>query len=205
MVNLKRILFSCLLLLLPLTACARSGKAIDGKVVEQGSHKPIPNAIVIARWHGTVSALVDAQTVCMHVEFATTDAQGNYRLPSWRKPSTMGPVFDVQPTVTAHKPGYRLAEEYPETTPMLVSFTGSRWEKLEYLKRVSNAAGCSDKKEIERNLLPLYRALYEEAKGIAVTKEDREKVETLLFGLESIEFGSMEALNRMTERRKIQK
>jgi hypothetical protein len=73
------------------------------------------------------------------------------------------------------------------------------------LNRVSGATGCSDKKEIEQNLIPLYGALFEEAKGISVTKEDREKVETLLFGLESLEFGSMEALNRMTERRKMQK
>ena len=188
------------LALLPLTACALSGKAIEGKVVEQGTHKPIPNAIVIARWHGTVSALVDAQTVCVHVESATTDAQGNYRLLPWRKSSTMGPVFDVQPIVTAHKPGYRLAEEYPETTPRLVPFTGTRGERLKYLLWVLGTTSCGAQDESEKNLISLRKALYEEALKLAQTKEDQKTVEAIRYDLEILELGFKTAEQRHLER-----
>ena len=73
------------------------------------------------------------------------------------------------------------------------------------MSRLSGVARCGESGASEKNLLLLKRALYEEAKTIAVTAEDHDKVETLLFGLESLEFGSMEALNRMTERRKVKK
>ncbi len=201
---------------LPLPACALSGKAIEGTVLEEGTNKPVPEAIVIARWSGHLATFAHGKTVCYHVLSTTTDENGTYRFPAWKKKITEDWQKNVDPetvVITAHKPGYEeyrppgyvRTEEFKRNIRYLQPFTGGRGERLEYLKRVSGATGCSDKKEIERNLLPLYRALYEEAKGIAVTKEDREKVETLLFGLESIEFGSIEALNRMTERRKMQK
>jgi len=41
-----------MLLAIPLTACALSGEAIEGRVLEEGTNKPIPGAIVVVRWIG---------------------------------------------------------------------------------------------------------------------------------------------------------
>lgn len=54
-------------------------------VLDEDTHQPIKGAIVVARWVGTISALVDSQTTCYHVESTTTDAQGRYQLPAWTK------------------------------------------------------------------------------------------------------------------------
>ena len=194
-----------LLFALPLTACALSGEAIEGKVLEEGTNQPIPNAIVVARWIGTAFSFVESPTVCVHVLTTTTDAEGKYRFPAWRKESPLKGVRDVRPIVTAYKPGYQLAQSYPANNPLLKSFAGTREERLKYLERLSSATRCGEAKESEKNLLPFKKALYEEAHAIAVSKEDKEIVETLLFGLESLELGSKQALKNMQERRKQQK
>jgi hypothetical protein len=204
----RRYLLHCILLgllSLPLTACALSGGPIEGQVLEEGANQPIAGAIVVARWNGTAFSFVESPTVCVHVLTTTTDAEGKYRLPAWRKESPIKGVRDIHPTVTAHKAGYELARRYQVNNPLLTPFTGTRAERLEYLLRVSSATRCGESGASEKNLLPLKKSLYEEAKSIAKTAEDQNKVETLLFGLESLEFGSIEALNRMTERHKVKK
>jgi len=81
----------------------------------------------------------------------------------------------------------------------LQPFTGGREEKLAYLSRM--AVSCSDKKEIEINLLPLYKALYEEARNLTVTrKEDKLKVLYRLRDVERLELGSDKAWENFRQR-----
>ena len=81
-VNKIILTFSVLVLL---SACSLSGEAIDGKVIEEGSGKPIPDAIVVARWIGDLPGIADSKTVCYHVLSAKSDSQGNFDLPAWQK------------------------------------------------------------------------------------------------------------------------
>jgi hypothetical protein len=191
--------FVVVMLLAPLTACALSGKAIEGQVLEEGTNKPIPDAIVVARWQGTYSAIAETRTVCYHVETATTDAAGRFRTPAWSA-RTKGPFFSPETVIiTAYKPGYEAylpsgygrTEAYRKNIRYLKPYTGTREERLAYLSRI--AVSCSDKKEIEINLLPLYKALYEEAKGLAVTRDDKLKVLYRLRDVERLELGSDKA------------
>ncbi len=206
MSNSARPLFPLLLLLglAALPACAKdfflASPAIEGQVVEVGTDKPIPGVIVVVRWQGHVGW---TGTVCFHVETAISDGNGIYRIPAWHKPSPYGDVRGAHYPV-AYKPGYEDTVPVNDTV-RLKPFTGTRGERLGYLSRVSSATRCGESGASEKNILPLKKLLYEEARSIATTAEDQDKVETLLFGLESLEFGSIEALNRMTERRKVKK
>ncbi len=152
---------------LPLSACAVSGSGIEGQVVEQGTNNPISGAIVIARWHGTASLLVDSQTVCVHVESTVTDDQGRFHFSRWYQPPRRL-VSGVQPTATAYKPGYE-GKLFEEKIYHLKPFTGGRGERLRYLRRMSGAIGCGSSGESEKNLYLLRKAIYEEAKQIART------------------------------------
>lgn len=204
MKTFSRILSVAALAFLPLPACATAPTpAIEGKVIEEGTNKPIPGAIVVARWQESRSGIFDSQTVCVHVESATTDEQGRYHLPRYK---------GKEPTHTdSYKAGYERSPQYSATqafrthTDILKPSHSSPGERLDYLVRLSGATRCGEAGKSEQRLLPLKRALYAEASAIGTTAEDAAKVETLLFGLESLELGSMEALNRMTERRKSKK
>lgn len=215
MSTLRNILLSLVMLSgsLPLNACALSGNAIEGKVLEEGTNKPVPDAIVIARWNGTAFSFVESPSVCIHTLTTTTDAEGKYRFPAWRKESPLKGVRDVHPIVTAHKPGYEThsppgyarTEEFKQNVRYLQPFAGMREERLKYLQRVNSATGCGSASESKKNLLPLAKALYEEALGLAKTEDEKKIVNNLLFSLEIIELGYETAERRDIERRRGQK
>jgi len=189
-----------MLTLLLLTACGLSGSSVSGKVLEERTDKPIDGAIVIVRWKGYVSAIVDAQTVCVHVESATTDKRGNYKVSGWSKPSTMGPVFNVKPVVSAYKVGYGLPGNpaQKDEDVYLAPFKGTSGERLKYLQ---NRIGmeCGSRDDYVKKLIPLYRALYEEAKPLTVTREDKNIVKMLHYSVDVLELGSEDADKRLTE------
>ncbi len=197
------LIFLWLFVLLPLSACALSGGSIDGKVVEEGTNKPIPNAIVVVQWVGNLWAVVKSQTVCVHVLTTTTDAQGRFHFPGWAKASTIGPVTGVEPSITVYYPGYTLVritpppsserfsshghplEPYPlglfgikPATLYMAPFTGTRREWLEYLQRLSIATHCRSAGESEKSLLALRTALYDEARQLARPKADQKIIES---------------------------
>lgn len=193
--------FFLLLLFLPLWGCSLSGDVIEGKVIDESTGKPMAGAIVVARWLGDVLAWpADSQTVCFHVLTATTDDDGNYRMPAWRKKSEIGPVFDQQHYVNAYKFGYEFATRKPDNTVYLRPFSGTREERFEYLSRI--AESCSHRQQIEINLLPLYKALYEEARTLAITRDEKLKALYRLRDVERIELGSDQAWENFRQRQR---
>lgn len=169
-------------LALPLTACATLfGLATEGQVLEEGTNKPIPNAIVVLRWVGVVPVIGHASTACVHVESATTDKEGQYRTSAWRAPSTVGPAPIMQtrigPGASAYKPGYEYVDTKAEVV-YLKPFTGTRKERLEYLSfRVISGTSCGSAGESYKNLYRLHRAVYEEAAALAQTPEEKKLAE----------------------------
>lgn len=169
------------ILLAPMTACALSGKAIEGKVLEEGTNKPIPGAIVVARWQGHLATFAHGKTVCYHVLSTTTGENGNYRFPAWKKEVAEDWQKNVRPEdviIAAHKPGYRESERYEKNVQYLQPFTGGRGERLQYLDRVISSTSCGDK-STHQNLYRIHRAVYEEARAIAQTEEEKKQVERL--------------------------
>lgn len=173
MINLKSplLLLSLLLGLSAFAACATtftlSSEPIEGVVREEGTDKPVPEAIVVVRWQGHLGY---TGTVCYHAETTTTNAEGKYRIPAWSKPSPYGNISDRTWLSWAHKPGYQYARvQRTKRIDILQPFIGGREERLKYLRRANGATSCGSAGESEKNLYPLRKAIYEEAKQIAKT------------------------------------
>lgn len=152
-----------------------SGNAIEGRVVEAESRKPIEGAIVVVRWEGYVSALVDSQSVCVHVQTTTTDKDGRYKFPAWNKPDKRGPVKEIRPDITVYKTGYQWpdkilgkANEY-----YLTPAKGTSAEKLKFFERIVRSFGCGAAGRSGKNKYNLYKTLYNDAKPLIKTEEDK--------------------------------
>lgn len=189
--------------LFPLSACGLSGGAIKGQVLEAETNKPIPGAIVVVRWHGTWAPPAGT-SACYHVESAMTDVEGRYKTPAWTGPFKAGLIADYW-EVDVYKPGYEemkgshVVQGGKTDISYLAPFKGTREERMRALW--STGIACESAGNSARNLIPLYRALYQEASGISQTKNDRQIVDALLYELEKLELGYEEATKRMLQRK----
>lgn len=168
------------LAILFLTACVLSSCAVSGKVVEDGTNKPIAGAFVAALWEGIVSVPGHAHQVCVHIEGAITDANGKYKFDRWSK-SSSGFVSDLEPDVTSYKAGYGWPDHTSQKreVELLTPFRGTKEDRLKFLLRVVSATRCASAGSSSKNIYPMYKAIYEEAKSIAVTAEDWQTVDIL--------------------------
>jgi len=201
-------LLGVILAVFSLTACGLSGGPESGKVIDASTNEPVEGAIVVARWIGHLATWAHGSTNCYHVESTTTDESGEFHIPKWKKEYTEDWQKNVRPRyvdVTVYKPDYQFSPRQLEEQSHLKGvyyiepFKGSTEERLTYLSSV--AVSCSDKTEIEINLLTLYKSLYKEAKSLAViNKEDKLKVLYRLRDLERLELGSDKAWENFRER-----
>lgn len=185
---------------IPLTACALSGEAIEGQVLEEGTNKPIPGAIVVVRWQGRVSSFVDSHGVCYHVESATTDEQGKYQTKPWRKPREYGVSFD-HIDIDAYKPGYGHPSRLSKAMEIehLAPLRGTREETFKSI-RIAGVK-CPGAGESQKNLIPLYKTIYEQLATLALTKDEKFYANSYLNAIEEIELPEEEATRRDLERR----
>lgn len=169
---------------LSLSTCglAKSWPEQKGKVLEAGSRAPITGAIIVARWKGTRSILVDSQTDCYHVETATTNERGEYVIPAWNEGVKASMIYgDKYVSVTSYKAGYVRSQEYYKTQSqkqnidLLERFKGTAGERLEYLMHLSGLASCYGTDE--KPLFPMQKALYQEARGLAVAPQGQDSVQ----------------------------
>jgi len=181
-----------------MAACSWSGGVVKGRVLDYQTNKPIPGAIVFAYWEGHMWAVVESQTVCIHLDTTVSDDQGRYHFGAWRKPATINFVTRIHPYVLAYKPGYGDPQgiyRQPEGITYLAPFTGTREARLKYLSIWGSRTGWCERKgeDYANKLIPLYRALYSEGKSIAVTKDEKRRVSHLHYWLDSLELGDAEA------------
>lgn len=204
-------IFTMLLILNMLTACAvpKVWTPQKGQVVDWNTKEPIAEAIVVASWKGDFLAVVHSIETCYHVESTITDESGYFKIPMYMD----GPKILIGKFVSfwAFKPGYKTStykregksglyfrDDLKRNIYYLEKDHRPVKERLEYLSSISSGCGAEDGSE--KNLLVYLRALYEEAKSIAVTKEDKKKTEYILYKLEKIELGYDEAQKRHLER-----
>lgn len=154
--------------LITLTAYISAGKVWpeqSGIVLDGDTRQPIEGAVVVARWIGTLSLLVDSQTTCYHVESATTDAQGRYRIPAWAK--MPGKVGHNEVQYTAYKLGYVHTRTDRATGDQILrrDKRGVK-ERLEYMRRISSDGFCGPERNRRDQTLAFYESLYQEAISI---------------------------------------
>jgi len=213
-VRLKRSRGISIVLLLVLSGCvsmlkAGQWRAIEGRVLEVGTDKPVPGAIVIARWRGYIPVMpADSTTVCYHVESAVTDGSGWFHIPGWREGEGYGRIEGKKVFVNVYKARYQESRwklDYDLSKKgvdlrYLKPYEGSLEDRIKYLDRIEYDTRCPGANVSGRNMLRLYRALYAEASHIAVTKEDKKVLDGFRSNIEVIELGYDTALQRAIER-----
>ena len=180
-----------------------AGVPIHGKVVETGTLKPIAGAIVTARWQGIKPAPGHGVHACIHVETTMTNEKGEFRIPGWVGAPQY--IAEVETTIDAYKPGYGFPEvpSPKDEIVWLTPFKGTKGERLAQLQR--SVVSCHQAGDSKKNLLPLIKAIYEEARGLPQTPSDSKIVNNLLFTLEIIDLGYEVAERRDIERSRGQK
>jgi len=171
--------FVILFNLLSLSGCASTGGYISGQVLDADTLEPIPDVHVIINWEGSEFALVDTQTVCVHADGTLTDENGKYRFLPWIRPDRY-PVGTVGSKIYVYKPGYEEVKprRKPKDDPYLLKHVEvPRKERFEYLSHIPQRTSCHEGGESQKNIFPLYEAMYYEAKVLAVSGEEKKKLE----------------------------
>jgi hypothetical protein len=169
-----------------------SGKELRSVIVNADTGEPIPDAIVLALWFTSTGTAGGSELVCFHAGTAITNAAGEYYMSAWRQKSPYSARYERDVLIFAHKPGYRWP--YPKiaysryTTDKLVPSQDSAKERLQYLGEVGRQTRCFNAGESAEALLPLRRALLDEARSIAQS-DDNSIVEYLRERVEKIGLG----------------
>lgn len=181
------LLFLTLFFAPPLSAV--SGGFREGKVLEDGTDRAIPGAIVVVHWRNHTVARGTAG--CVHVESAITDEQGRYRLTGPQPPSAI-PSEDLEPIVTVYMSGYqqnrRRGRSVTQYLKPSVVEPKTRLDQLWHVNRMTECLAAGDGR---KNLLPLKRAIYKEALDIAETDEEKQAVNQLKLVVDAIEKGQV--------------
>jgi hypothetical protein len=176
------IILCCMFMLL---ACDKdhgysSGKELRGVVVNADTGEPIPDAIVVAKWITSTGTAGGSELVCFHAGTATTNAAGEYYIPAWRQKSPFSAKYERDITVYAYKPGYRAQYRFPPREGYITEYIKDKLvpsqetakERLEYLDHLGRNTLCFQARESVGALLPLQKALLEEARSLAKSESD---------------------------------
>jgi len=173
--------------------------AEQGTIVDQATGRPLEAVVVVASFYGNAFNPVQPHTFCYHVDVAVSDAQGRFNIDRWS--GDLRPwIIDRRRGLSFFKAGYRTSPTWkPDTSPVLMQkFEGSvedRFRQKLFLPIAgSDCDGAGDK------LLPLARAMLEEASQLGVTAEQRMVVSHLLFVVESTTLGHEAAVKNAQAR-----
>lgn len=168
-----------------------AGDAVSGRVLEEGTGKPIAQAIAVVLWRGNVEPgvpYVEGRGVCYHVETALTDEQGRFSTPAWEEKEKRSYRVGKKGVgagviMTAYKNGYSQSTR-PHPEPNFVYLEKSKETgdaRFEYLAMpVFAGMNCLEGGISKRNLYPLSKSAYEEAKTLELSsKENKERLEIL--------------------------
>lgn len=186
-----------LLLGLSLPACGLSGGPIDGAVLEEGTSKPIPGAIVVVQWMHQQGY---SGTVCYRVESAVTDETGRFHIPRWSDPSDHRALSNPWVSIDFYSTTFERAGQTENTIYVRRVAEGAQ-QRLEELQRLNGAIRCGDAGTSNKNLLPIRRALLAEARALTGAEYDP-AIEPFLFQLEILELGYEAAEARQVKRLK---
>lgn len=182
----NRIYFAFIIFIsLGLTSCAgglpRYWPEKTGRVLEYGTNKPLENVIVLARWQG-VGGVAGPQDVCYQVETATTNSSGEFTLPGYNDGIGDSLLASRHISLSFYHSGYKTnrlrpgGKYYQTNDYYLDPFNGTTKERFEYFTIMVRSSICSESGISRRNAFVYYKILYEEAKLLAKTKEEKNDV-----------------------------
>jgi hypothetical protein len=158
------------LLAVSVAACASciSGGPFDGRVVDAATQRPISGVTIVVRWVNDQSY---SGTVCYHVEPTVTDSNGKFHIPKWSDPTDHRWPHNSRTEVIPYKPGFAYVLR-PDGPIHLEPSTQTVAERLAEIQHISMLIGCYGAHN-EKVLVPVYKTLYDEAKGLTSTEKDQ--------------------------------
>jgi len=169
-----------------------TGRPIAGHVVDAETGRPISGAHVIYQWEGSSlrGSLFGGfghggnRTICYHAAVATTDADGQFRIPAWEKWLAEG-MGDNEPVGYAYARGYvphyflawsgvikgGTLFDHPNDVFKLAPSHATGKTRLEELWDFVRRS-CAYGGDSQRALVPALTAAYAEARSIAVTPDE---------------------------------
>ncbi len=186
------LLISLTLLAFVFRGCGWYGASISGRVVEEGTKKPVADAYVIVRWQSRVMAgFAGGETACYHVEVVNTDKKGDYTTPVWWSPGWHSP-FGHSTAVNVYQAGYEESDlmydkihSYRQNIYYLKPFKGTKGEQLRYLLEMIGVVSCGTK-ENRRENIEFYKSIYWEAKTYVRSKKDKSILKKMRYRFASI-------------------
>lgn len=190
-----------------LTACGdiplRQWLSHRAQVIDVDTGKPLEGVIVLARWRGRKSMLVDTQGTCYHVETATTDKNGWFEIPSYNEGLGKMSISSKGNRFSFYREGYVF---YSKTEVFslhakkihMKKFKGTNAERFKFLSDFN--ASCHSSGDSEKNSYNIRKLIYEEAKLLAFSKEQKRLLEYLLWSAEDSLYGVIEAEKRHYKR-----
>jgi hypothetical protein len=190
-----------------------SGGPVHGVVTDASSNRPLPGALVIVHWIGRLSGSHGPRYPCYYVALAQTDEKGIFNVPQWKMSRDAGPGwlrgmstdnFEKPIEIHAYKPGYvfdlgpMAFATNEEISLRMAPFSGTVQARLGYL--FSPFEGNAKCDVDNKTLIPLYQAMYDEARASARTPSELDLVDHFLVALENAQFGNEEALTRAGRR-----
>ena len=165
---------------LPLVAVAVSSGPIEGRILQAGTNAPVAGAIVVVRWKGYFAVPFGTSLQCYHVENAVTDGAGRFRTSAWSGPIKgaffVEDYYEIDPYKAgseSYEPqGFISMPEYNQNVRYLTLFKGAKDERMEALAKQVRMVWCAEAGASGRNLYEVMKAIYYEAKPLAISKQD---------------------------------
>lgn len=169
-----------------LTACAISSPHYwpekTSRVLELGTNKPLKDVYVLARWKG-VTGIVGVRTVCYHVESTKTNEKGEFTIPSYTE--GFGSVVRGSIYLSFYSPKHKKAGNqkidtyYKHNDYFIEKFTGTSKERFSFITGRGRIPSCHEAGKSLRNTFAVNKAVYEEAKLLAKSKEEKKDLQWL--------------------------
>ncbi|MFS8084441.1 MAG: hypothetical protein ACMG6H_02340 [Acidobacteriota bacterium] len=183
----SQLISACIVVLLhPLNALA-----FDGRLLDAGTGKPAAGVWVFGQWQ-VGGGFVISHSACV---LAVTRANDKGEFTLVAGDGFLGRLFGQsnRTGVYTYKPGYMDRLPHAETTNdyLIEPDTRPILKRLEYLSYLLGITDCGTQYVLDHKaaLLPLYRAIHEEAVGIAKTRREQQVLVSIASSLDLLEIG----------------
>ena len=176
--------------------------AYTGRVIDGSTGKPAVGVYVIGRWE-TGGGIVVPSSGCI-VAVTQSDEKGEFTLRGGD--GLLGTLFgpSTRPAIFFYRRGYARTSTavQKEDTFVVMPDPSATKARLAAILDLESKSQCGSVEWQREKLIPLYRAIYEEAKDIAKEKDELGFLDSAMANIEVLELGYGVAVERSRERRR---
>jgi hypothetical protein len=183
-------------------ALAQVSHALEGTVADGSTGTPLAGVYVIGAWQINIGMPGRSNSGCSKLEVVRSDAQGRFVLSTWSG-SVLAYLFgDENLNVYYYMRGYRWekgSEVLGETAVLVPDIRPAR-QQLDRIGDLMGKADCGSLEERKAKALAVYRLMYDEARGMAESFDERQSLSGMLFMVEWLDLGEKQAHENSTLR-----